>query len=106
MVDQPTMQDAVMQALTNPQPGAGMAAEDQKSDVKRYEMVISADERKIVEWWQKEIRADKYYFRNVYNRMRENMEYNRLGAEKKWIDGDNYTVPIINRFINQVVASL
>ena len=104
--EQPTMQDAVMQALTGPQPGADAPVDNQKSDVKRDEVGIPADERKMAEWWQKEIRADKYYFKKVYERMREDMEYARLGADKKWVDGDNYTIPIINRFINQVVSSL
>lgn len=79
-----------------------------KSGVKRGDSDLNVPDeiRKPVEKWQKEIRADKYYFKKVYERMRENMEYARLGADKKWVDGDNYTVPIINRFINQAVASL
>lgn len=79
-----------------------------KSGVKRAEAIADIPEprRKEVEQLQKEVRADKYYFEKVYKRMREDMEYVRLGADKKWVDGDNYTVPIINRFINQAVAAL
>lgn len=79
-----------------------------KSGIKRSESVDSIpDERKkYVGSLQKEIRSDKVYFGKVFQRMRENMEYARLGAKKKWVDGDNYTVPIINRFINQAVAAL
>lgn len=79
-----------------------------KSGVIRGEsdVIVPDAIRKPVKKWQKEIRADKYYFEKVYKRMRENMEYARLGADKKWVDGDNYVVPIINRFINQAVAAL
>lgn len=79
-----------------------------KGGIKREASVaaISDERRKDVEAKQKEIRADRYYFEKVFKRMREDMEYVRLGADKKWVDGDNYTVPIINRFINQAVAAL
>lgn len=104
MVDQPTMQDAVMSALTAaPEPEQ---KSEGKSDVQRDTANIPEDIRKLVQKTQEEIRADKYYYKKVYNRMREDMEYARLGADKKWIETGNYTVPIINRFINQVVASL
>lgn len=70
------------------------------------ELDIPDSERKRVSKWQDEIRADKKYYDKVFKRMREDMEYARLGADKTWVDRDNYTVPIINRFINQAVASL
>ncbi len=67
---------------------------------------VPDDVRKRVTKWHTEIRADKKYFEKVFKRMRENMEYARLGADKTWVDSDKYTVPIINRYINQAVASL
>ncbi len=74
--------------------------------VRADELDIPDDERKRVSKWQDEVRADKKYFGKVFKRMREDMEYARLGADKAWVDQDKYTVPIINRFINQAVASL
>lgn len=96
-------QDAVAQSLKAPRKSRAP-----KNEVKRGDTTASIPEprRRLVENWHKEIRADKYYFSGVFKRMREDQEYARLGADKKWVDGDNYTVPIINRFINQAVAAL
>ena len=82
--------------------------DDEGSGVKRADEQpeIPEGRRKLITKWQDEIRADKEYYSDVFKRMREDMEYARLGAKKKWVDGKNYTVPIINRFINQAVASL
>ena len=79
-----------------------------KSDMKREvdKADIPEPRRKAVLDKCAEIRADKKYFEKVFKRMREDMEYARLGAKKSWVDADNYTVPITNRFINQVVAAL
>lgn len=74
--------------------------------VRADKLDIPESVRKRVTHWQDEIRADKKYFDKVFKRMREDMEYTRLGAKKEWVDADKYTVPIINRFINQAVAAL
>jgi hypothetical protein len=78
------------------------------SKVKRTDdtTTIPEKERKLVESWQQEIRYDKYFFDKKFKIMRENMEYVRLGADKSWVDGGNYVVPIIGRFINQAVSAL
>lgn len=98
------VQDAVTQALG----GDTKDASDEKSGIKRGESasVVPPERRKLVEKWCSEVRADKKYFELVWKRMREDMEYARLGADKKWVANDNYTVPIINRFINQAVSVL
>lgn len=96
---------AIAAALGAPDPDPEVKTE---SEVERDASVSNVPEprQKLVKKWQEEIRADKYYFDKVWKRMREDMEYARLGATKEWVDGDNYTVPITNRFINQAVSSL
>lgn len=100
-----SLQDAVTQSLGG---DITEAPADGKSGVKRDEeaLAVPPERAKLVGKWCSEVRADKKYFEKVYKRMRKNMEYARLGADKKWVDGGNYTVPIINRFINQAVAVL
>lgn len=99
-----SIKDAITQSLG----GAPDTSNDEKSGTKRGDAAQAVPEprRKLVEKWCKEIRADKYYFKKVYERMRSDMEFARMGAEKTWVDGDNYTVPIINRFVNQAVSAL
>lgn len=80
--------------------------EDVKSDVKRDAPEPTEARRKEVNKWCDEIRADKKHHNPVFKRMREDMEYARLGASKAWVSADNYTVPLINRHVNQEVASL
>lgn len=89
----------------------GMAPVDapavQETQITRTDKLDIPDAiRKRVTKWQDEIRADKKYYEKKFKRMRENMEYARIGADKNWADADKYVVPIINRFINQAVASL
>lgn len=100
-----SLQDAVTQSLGGDIPDAPV---DEKSGVKRDESVqnVPPERRQLVEKWCSEIRADKRYYDLVWKRMRNAMEYARLGADKKWVANDKYTVPIINRFINQAVSVL
>ena len=83
-----------------------MVKRKQKSGVKRGIPDVSAARKKEVAHWCDEIRADKKFHKDPFKRMREDMVYARLGALKSWIAGDNYTVPLINRHVNQEVASL
>lgn len=89
----------------SPLPSAD-SGDEPKSTVQRETPEIVESRRKLVARWQTEIKADKDYFDKPFKRMRESQEYARLGATQAWVDGDNYTVPIINRHINQAVASL
>lgn len=59
-----------------------------------------------VKKWQKKIQASKKFFEKDFKRMREDMMIARQGASKDWIESGNYTVPIINQYLNQAVASL
>jgi hypothetical protein len=86
-------------------PVAGNNAPE-SSGVKRDPDPALAEQRKLVAKWQKEILADKKYYKDQVARMRRNMRIALYGAEKEWVDAGSYTVPIINRHINQSVAAL
>lgn len=79
---------------------------DTKSGMQRDEPQIDEGARQSVTKWQKKILASKKFFEKDFKRMREDMMVARMGASKEWVDQGNYTVPIINRYLNQAVASL
>lgn len=85
---------------------SALSATEQKSDVKRETPEVSEGRKKLVANWVKEIQADKSHFDKDFKRMRKDMEYAKLGAEKSWVESDSYTVPIINRYVNQSVSRL
>lgn len=67
------------------------------------------DEKPVEEFvakWQSKIKASKQYFEKDFKRIREDMTLARQGASDEWIDDGMYTVPVINRYLNQSVASL
>ncbi len=76
------------------------------SGVERDEPKIDQGEKDSVTSWQKKILAAKKYFADDYKRMREDMKLAKQGASDEWVKDGNYTVPIINRYINQAVAGL
>ena len=76
------------------------------SGVQREMPELSEAERQSITKWQHRIIAAKGYFRDDFKRMREDMLIARQGAEDYWIKSGNYTVPIINRYINQSVSAL
>lgn len=80
--------------------------EPSQSGVQRTEPDLGEGERISVKKRQQAILASKGYFKDDFKRMREDMLIARQGASDKWIDAGNYTVPIINRYINQSVSSL
>jgi hypothetical protein len=82
------------------------APEGSASGVQRDEPVIDQGEKDLVTKWQKKILAAKSYFDKDFKRMREDMKIAKQGATDDWVEGGNYTVPIINRYINQSVAGL
>lgn len=67
---------------------------------------IDAARRKSIEDWLKTVAADKEHFSKTFEKMRENMQVARMGADATWIAGDNYTVPLIKRHVNRAVNSL
>lgn len=63
---------------------------------------------KRVALWCKQVKAGRDYepTRKAFKRMREDMDFARIGADKEWADADNYIVPIILRHITKSVADL
>lgn len=76
------------------------------SGVQRETPDIDPGEKENVAKWQKKILAAKKYFEKDYKNMREDMKLAKQGASDDWIESGNYTIPIINRYINQAVAGL
>jgi hypothetical protein len=76
------------------------------SGVQREEPNLEAGVEQAVKKWQEKICAAKKYFDDDFKRMREDMTIARQGASDDWVKDGNYTVPIINRYLNQAVASL
>lgn len=77
-----------------------------KSGVERGTPSPDAPRRQFITKWQDRIKAAKKQFGDDFKRMRDDMKIARQGASDEWINQKNYTVPIINRYINQSVASL
>lgn len=76
------------------------------SGVQRDTPDIEPGERESVTKWQKKIQAAKKFFEKDFKRMREDMKVAKQGGSDEWVNSGNYTVPIINRYINQSVSSL
>lgn len=87
-----------------------MGGEDQatvsRSGMQREKPVVEPGVEQSVKKWQQKILAAKKYFEKDFKRMREDMMVARQGGSKDWVEGGNYTVPIINQYLNQAVASL
>jgi hypothetical protein len=60
----------------------------------------------LVTQWQAKIIGAKAYWAKDFKRMKLNMEFAKLGSDKKWKTAGNYTANILQRHINQKVASL
>lgn len=67
---------------------------------------IDAGRRDLVTSWQKKVKDRRDKLKPEFEKMRANMQFARLGAEKEWVDAGNYVVPITVRAINQKVARL
>lgn len=76
------------------------------SGMQREKPVLDPAVEQSVKKWQQKILASKKYFEKDFKRMREDMMVARQGGSKEWVESGNYTVPIINQYLNQAVASL
>lgn len=83
-----------------------MQDENEQSGVERNEPQLGDGVTQSVSKWQKKITASKVFFKDDFKRMRDDMMLARQGASDEWINDKNYTVPVINRYMNQAVASL
>lgn len=67
---------------------------------------IDPSRRKLVARWQAEIEKDKKHWGPVFERMEKCEHLAAEGADEKYIESDQYVVPIIVRHVNQSVAQL
>lgn len=77
---------------------------DDQSGMKQPEP--DAATKELVSQWCGKITSAKAFWDTDFKRFREDMEVARLGADGAWVDGGNYTVPVVQRHINQAVATL
>lgn len=57
--------------------------------------------------WVARIKSAKKHYKGAFDQMTKNMQLAKDGASEEWSKGDhNYTVPIVNRLVNQAVAQL
>lgn len=95
------MSDLSLEDMMGSEPQVGSLSGMQRTEPQTSEAV-----KQSVNKWQRKIAASKKYFEKDFKRMREDMVIARQGASKEWVDEGNYTVPIINQYLNQAVASL
>lgn len=68
---------------------------------------VAPETKAAVEKWCKKVReARAHWDKRAFKQMRENMQFARDGASKEWVSANRFTVPIINRHINQAVSQL
>lgn len=67
---------------------------------------IDPARRALVSEWQSKIRAGKKHLEPAFKRMDECQQIAVYGADKEWVNGDNYVVPVVKRHIDQTVAAL
>lgn len=69
---------------------------------------IDAARRNYVSTWVKKIKSAHTFWKDkkLYEEIKENQQFAARGCDKAWYDAKNYTVPILNRHINQSVATL
>jgi hypothetical protein len=74
--------------------------------VQREKPEVDPARAELVKRVIKEVTADKKHHEKSFKRMREDMEFARLGADKSWADAGKYTANIVQRHIQQRVAAL
>lgn len=86
-----------------------MAYEAETTDenaVGSEEPEVNEARRALVEQWCGRVKQAEEHYKETFSAMRTSMEFARIGADKAWKDGGNYTVPILPRYINQAVSTL
>lgn len=68
--------------------------------------VVPKETAALVKRWLGRVKAAEKHWEPVYKRMREDMQMARAGADRTWIDADRYVVPLVQRHINQTVATI
>lgn len=67
---------------------------------------VEASRANLVKEWLNKAKANRKHWKPVFERMDKCQQLAAQGAEKTWVEGENFVVPIINRHINQAVAQL
>lgn len=65
-----------------------------------------AVEARVKQWTKRIKTAREHWHKTAFKRMKTCMQLAKDGADKAWVDNDQYVVPIINRHINQAVSQL
>lgn len=60
----------------------------------------------LVKRWIETVKGDREHWKPDFDRMDECIQIAAEGADKEWVAGGKYVVPIVNRHINQAVATL
>ncbi len=76
------------------------------SPIQRDEPTLGQARRLLVERWKTDIKAAKTFWEGDFKRMKRDMSLAKLGADGEWVKGGNYTANILQRHVNQKVASL
>lgn len=67
---------------------------------------VPEDRAALVKRWVEKVKGDKKHWKSDFDRMDKCIQLAAEGADKAWVDGDQYVVPIVLRHINQAVATL
>lgn len=67
---------------------------------------VSESREALVEEWLGKISAAREHHKETFKQMKESQDFARFGAKKDWREKGSYTVPILPRYINQVVSTL
>ncbi|WP_137389153.1 hypothetical protein [Rhodoligotrophos defluvii] len=71
------------------------------------DVAVAPGRAKLVKRWLKDINDSRKHHEAAFKRMKKCQQLATFGADEKWCaDEERYTVPILNRHINQVVANL
>jgi hypothetical protein len=79
------------------------------TDVPAYDGVgpeVEPSRAALVKEWEERIQCAKKHWDHIFKRMDKCEQLASEGADKAWVDSNSYTVPIIPRHINQIVAAL
>ncbi|BAQ16098.1 hypothetical protein [Methyloceanibacter caenitepidi] len=81
---------------------------EQNESTEAEEPKVDDARKKFIEEWSERIKESRDHWKTlgVYDEMKTNQEFAKRGADSDWIKGGNYTVPILNRHINQAVSQL
>lgn len=79
---------------------------EQTSGVIRTAPDVPAEVKANVGQWCKRIKHAKGLYKDDFDRMRSDMEYARLCADKTWVQNENYVAPLVQRILKQSVSAL